>query len=168
MFMRFSSVEGFSYSEVLLCFAIILMFIHRGICPFIFIVIPALFQPPCTVMCFSAALQSSLPLSVTTMSDIYNMWFARSIANRLSRAVLRCFPILFVAAFIPYPYGIAAPGKKKSIFSCQTRSSYNKFVSKKNSLQTYSFFVRQKDNSKHPFRRFFFHHAGSSRNQVQR
>ena len=25
MFMRFSSVEGFSYSEVLLCFAIILM-----------------------------------------------------------------------------------------------------------------------------------------------
>ena len=42
------------------------------------------------------------------------------------------------------------------------KSSYNKFVSKKNSLQTYSFFVRQKGNSKHPFRRFFFHHAGSS------
>ena len=41
-------------------------------------------------------------------------------------------------------------------------SSYNKFVSKKNSLQTYSFLVRQKDNSKHPFRRFFFNHAGSS------
>ena len=42
------------------------------------------------------------------------------------------------------------------------KSSYNKFVSKKNSLQTYSFLIRQKDNSKHPFRRFFFHHAGSS------
>lgn len=41
-------------------------------------------------------------------------------------------------------------------------SSYNKFVSKKNSLQTYSFLIRQKDNSKHPFRRFFFNHAGSS------
>ena len=41
-------------------------------------------------------------------------------------------------------------------------SSYNKFVSKKNSLQTYSFFVRQKDNSKHPIRSFFFNHAGSS------
>jgi len=40
---------------------------------------------------------------------IYDMWFARSIANRLSRAVLRCFPILIVAAFLPQPYGICAP-----------------------------------------------------------
>lgn len=40
---------------------------------------------------------------------IYNMWFARSLANRLSKAVLRCFPILIVAALIPAPYGIAAP-----------------------------------------------------------
>ncbi len=42
------------------------------------------------------------------------------------------------------------------------KSSYNKFVSKKNSLQTYSFLIRQKDNSKHSFRRFFFNHAGLS------
>lgn len=41
--------------------------------------------------------------------NIYNMWFSRSIANRLSRAVLRCFPILIVAVFLPKPYGIAAP-----------------------------------------------------------
>ncbi|WP_310601683.1 ABC transporter permease [Anaerosporobacter sp.] len=40
---------------------------------------------------------------------IYNMWFARSVANRLSRAVLRCFPILIVAAFLPKPYGMSAP-----------------------------------------------------------
>ena len=39
----------------------------------------------------------------------YNMWFSRSLANRVSRAVLRCFPILLVAAFVPAPYGIAAP-----------------------------------------------------------
>ena len=37
------------------------------------------------------------------------MWFTRSLANRLSKAVLRCFPILIAAAFIPEPYGIAAP-----------------------------------------------------------
>lgn len=49
-----------------------------------------------------------------------------------------------------------------SICLIMIRSSYNKFVSKKNSLQTYSFLIRQKDNSKHPFRRFFFNHAGSS------
>ncbi|MDE6634978.1 MAG: ABC-2 family transporter protein, partial [Lachnospiraceae bacterium] len=41
--------------------------------------------------------------------SIYNMWYTRSIANRMARACLRCFPILVVAAFIPQPYGIAAP-----------------------------------------------------------
>lgn len=41
--------------------------------------------------------------------SIYNMWFSRSIANRLSRTILRCFPILLVAIFLPEPYGIAAP-----------------------------------------------------------
>lgn len=41
--------------------------------------------------------------------SIYNMWYTRSIANRMARAFLRCFPILVVAAFIPQPYGIAAP-----------------------------------------------------------
>lgn len=40
---------------------------------------------------------------------IYNMWFARSLANRLSRAVLRCLPILAVAIFLPAPYGLSAP-----------------------------------------------------------
>ena len=41
--------------------------------------------------------------------DIYNMWFTRSVANRVSKAVLRCMPILFVAAVVPAPYGITLP-----------------------------------------------------------
>lgn len=41
--------------------------------------------------------------------SIYDMWFSRSMANRLSCAVLRCFPILIVAAFLPQPYGLSAP-----------------------------------------------------------
>lgn len=41
--------------------------------------------------------------------DIYNMWFARSMANRLSKAVLRCMPILLLAAFLKEPYGIGLP-----------------------------------------------------------
>lgn len=41
--------------------------------------------------------------------DIYNMWFTRSLANRLSRSALRCFPILIVAVFLPKPYGMSAP-----------------------------------------------------------
>lgn len=40
---------------------------------------------------------------------IYNMWFSRSLATRLSRAVLRCFPIILAAVFIPAPYGLSAP-----------------------------------------------------------
>ncbi len=41
--------------------------------------------------------------------DVYDMWFVRSMANRLSRAVLRCAPILLVAAFLPKGYGMSAP-----------------------------------------------------------
>ncbi len=40
---------------------------------------------------------------------IYNIWFSRSLANRISRAFLRCLPILLVAVFLPYPYGLSAP-----------------------------------------------------------
>ncbi|QHQ60344.1 ABC transporter permease [Anaerocolumna sedimenticola] len=41
--------------------------------------------------------------------DIYNMWFTRSMATRISRAVLRCLPILLFAAFLPAPYGLSLP-----------------------------------------------------------
>jgi ABC-2 type transport system permease protein len=41
--------------------------------------------------------------------DIYNMWFTRSMANRVSRAVLRCMPILIFALFLPKPYGLVLP-----------------------------------------------------------
>ena len=40
---------------------------------------------------------------------IYDMWFARSIASRLSKVALRCFPIIFVALLLPSPYGISRP-----------------------------------------------------------
>lgn len=42
--------------------------------------------------------------------DIYNLWFAKLIAQRLSGAMLRCFPILIVAALLPYPYNFSLPG----------------------------------------------------------
>ncbi len=40
---------------------------------------------------------------------IYPMWFARSVSLRLSRAVLRCFPVLLLAVLLPAPYGLTAP-----------------------------------------------------------
>ena len=39
-------------------------------------------------------------------TDIYSMWMARSIANRLARAALRMIPVIAVASFIPAPYGL--------------------------------------------------------------
>lgn len=58
---------------------------------------------------FDSVVNGNIAYELCRPIRIYNMWFARSLANRVSRAVLRCFPILFVAAFIPAPYGIAAP-----------------------------------------------------------
>lgn len=58
---------------------------------------------------FDSIVNGNIAYELCRPISIYNMWYARSIANRLSRAVLRCFPILFVTMFIPAPYGIAAP-----------------------------------------------------------
>ncbi len=41
--------------------------------------------------------------------NIYNMWFFKAIASRVSRTLLRCFPILVTAPLLPSPYGISAP-----------------------------------------------------------
>lgn len=41
--------------------------------------------------------------------NIYDMWFTRSISLRTSKAILRCFPILIVAALLPKPYRLTLP-----------------------------------------------------------
>lgn len=41
--------------------------------------------------------------------DVYNMWFVKSMANRLSKAILRCMPILLIATLLPRPYGLSLP-----------------------------------------------------------
>ncbi len=46
---------------------------------------------------------------LTRPTDLYGMWMARSMALRLSRAALRCLPILLVGALIPAPYGLCLP-----------------------------------------------------------
>jgi ABC-2 type transport system permease protein len=42
-------------------------------------------------------------------ADLYSFWYAKLIAQRLSGALLRCFPILIVAILLPYPYNFALP-----------------------------------------------------------
>ncbi len=46
---------------------------------------------------------------LTRPLDLYTMWFTKVIATRTSRSLLRCAPILLVAAFLPKPYGIMLP-----------------------------------------------------------
>ena len=42
-------------------------------------------------------------------SDLYSFWYAKLIAQRLSGALLRCFPIIIVASLLPYPYKFSLP-----------------------------------------------------------
>jgi ABC-2 type transport system permease protein len=49
--------------------------------------------------------------------DLYSFWYAKLIAQRLSGALLRCFPILIVAALLPAPYNFTPPSNLKLIFS---------------------------------------------------
>lgn len=58
---------------------------------------------------FDSITDGSIAYELCRPVHIYDMWFARSIANRSSRAVLRCFPILILAAFLPAPYGLSLP-----------------------------------------------------------
>lgn len=40
---------------------------------------------------------------------IYGFWYAKLLAQRLSSAILRCFPILIIAFFLPHPYRLILP-----------------------------------------------------------
>jgi ABC-2 type transport system permease protein len=42
-------------------------------------------------------------------SGIYGLWFSKLLAQRLASALLRCFPILIVAFFLPKPYRLPLP-----------------------------------------------------------
>lgn len=58
---------------------------------------------------FQAITDGGIAYEMCRPAELYYMWFFRSMANRLSRAVLRCMPILLVAAFLPEPYGLNLP-----------------------------------------------------------
>lgn len=58
---------------------------------------------------FNSIINGNITYELCRPVSIYNMWFSRNLANRLSRAVLRCFPIIVIALFLPHPYGLSAP-----------------------------------------------------------
>jgi len=46
--------------------------------------------------------------------NVYNMWMVKQMANRMSKALMRCIPILLFAALLPKPYGLSLPADMTS------------------------------------------------------
>ncbi|WP_256760061.1 ABC-2 family transporter protein [Cohnella sp. WQ 127256] len=42
-------------------------------------------------------------------TGIYGFWYAKLLAQRLASAMLRCFPVILIAAFLPQPYRLSMP-----------------------------------------------------------
>lgn len=64
---------------------------------------------------FELILNGGIAYEMCRPVSIYRMWFAKNIANRLSRATLRCFPILIVAFFLPEPYRLVLPANAECL-----------------------------------------------------
>ena len=47
--------------------------------------------------------------------DLYNRWFFETIADRVSRAALRCTPILIVAVLLPPPFRMTLPSDLRQL-----------------------------------------------------
>lgn len=58
---------------------------------------------------FDSIVNGNISYELCRPINVYDMWFARSMANRFSKVVLRCFPILIFSAFLPEPYGMMKP-----------------------------------------------------------
>lgn len=58
---------------------------------------------------FDMILKGDVAYELCRPAPLYGMWFARSLALRVSRVVLRCVPLLLVAALLPSPWGLHPP-----------------------------------------------------------
>lgn len=58
---------------------------------------------------FDTIMNGNISYELCRPIHIYDMWFSKEVANRMARAVLRCFPILLVAVFLPRPFRLLAP-----------------------------------------------------------
>jgi len=54
-------------------------------------------------------LSGAISYELTRPMDLYNRWYCQTVAGRLSRATLRCLPILVVGFIVPGPYGLSLP-----------------------------------------------------------
>lgn len=55
---------------------------------------------------FTMILNGNVAYELCRPASLYGMWFARTLALRVSRVVLRCVPLFAVAALLPKPWGL--------------------------------------------------------------
>ncbi len=58
---------------------------------------------------FDMILKGDVAYELCRPESLYGMWFARSLALRISRVVLRCVPLLVVMSLLPAPWGLGGP-----------------------------------------------------------
>ena len=58
---------------------------------------------------FDIILKGDVAYELCRPASLYGMWFARSLALRISRVVLRCVPLLVVTSLLPAPWGLGGP-----------------------------------------------------------
>jgi ABC-2 type transport system permease protein len=59
---------------------------------------------------FRSILDGNVAYELLRPTDLYFMWFSRTAAVRISKALLRFWPILLVAFLLPDPIGMSLPG----------------------------------------------------------
>ena len=63
---------------------------------------------------FESITSGNIAYELCRPCNVYTMWFTKNMAIRLSKTVLRCFPVLAVAAFLPAPFHITLPADLQS------------------------------------------------------
>jgi ABC-2 type transport system permease protein len=58
---------------------------------------------------FAAISSGQIAYELARPMNLYGKWFCQCVASRVSRAVLRCLPILIIAFILPEPYKLILP-----------------------------------------------------------
>ncbi|HOB20850.1 MAG TPA: ABC transporter permease, partial [Candidatus Atribacteria bacterium] len=77
---------------------------------------------------FEAIARGNVAYELVRPMNLYNMWFVKNVASRLSRAALRCMPILLVAFHLPRPYNISLPDSPASFLAFLVSMALGTFV----------------------------------------
>jgi ABC-2 type transport system permease protein len=58
---------------------------------------------------FAAITSDQIAYELARPMNLYSKWFCQCVASRMSRAVLRCLPILIIGFILPEPYRLTLP-----------------------------------------------------------